>query len=55
MIKLIDNNVESKASIEAFVYKVKSEGNLLFTTSGTTGVPKQIVHSSETITKYVKK
>lgn len=54
MIKLIDSNVESKAAIEAFINRVKSNGNLQFSTSGTTGTPKHITHSVDTITKHVK-
>lgn len=55
MIKLIDSNKDSKAAIETFIAKVASGDSLLFTTSGTTGTPKQIIHSVDTVTKYVKK
>lgn len=54
MIKLIDSNKEAKAAIEAFVAKVANGESLLFSTSGTTGIPKQITHSVDTVTKYVK-
>jgi len=54
MIKLIDNNAQSKAAIEAFIKKVNTNSLINFTTSGTTGTPKQITHSVDTVTKNVK-
>lgn len=55
MIKLIDDNKRSRAAIEAFIARISSNEMLCFSTSGTTGVPKQVRHSVSTITKHVKK
>lgn len=54
MIRLIDNDIESKKAIETFIKKLIKQNTITFTTSGTTGVPKKITHSISTITKYVK-
>lgn len=54
MIKLIDNNLESKKAIEDFINKVLLNKNLTFSTSGTTGSPKTVIHTVDTITKHVK-
>ena len=54
MINLIDNNAESKAAIEAFISNIEENREVLFTTSGTTGAPKKITHSVDTVTKQVK-
>lgn len=54
MIRLIDNNQNSKENIESFVKTLFEGGKVNFTTSGTTGTPKSITHSVDVVTKYVK-
>ena len=55
MIRLIDSNHESRLAIEKLIQKIAGDSELHFTTSGTTGAPKDVVHSMDTITKHVKK
>ena len=54
MINLIDSNCDSKAAIEAFISNIEENREVLFTTSGTTGAPKKITHSVDTVTRQVK-
>lgn len=54
MIKLIDNNSESKSNIESFIKNLFGGDDISFTTSGTTGEPKLVSHTIDTITQYVK-
>lgn len=54
MIKLIDNNIQSKLTIESFINKITKNDKVTFSTSGTTGTPKKITHLVDTLNKHIK-
>lgn len=56
MNNFILNNTDSIIDYEIleFIEKIKNKEDIIFTTSGTTGEPKKIIHSYKTLVKNIK-
>jgi acyl-coenzyme A synthetase/AMP-(fatty) acid ligase len=56
MNNFILNNTDSIIDYEilGFIEKIKNKEDIIFTTSGTTGEPKKIIHSYKTLVKNIK-
>lgn len=56
MDNFILNNTNSvdDAGILEFIDKINNKENIIFTTSGTTGIPKEIVHTYDSLIKNIK-
>jgi acyl-coenzyme A synthetase/AMP-(fatty) acid ligase len=56
MNNFILNNTDSNIDFEilAFIKKIEGKEDIVFTTSGTTGKPKKIIHNYKTLVKNIK-